>query len=62
MRLLELQEDHLEVTKIKQNILEKRKNMEGILYYQSFLYIPKIICSEMISRYHNNLLASHFGI
>ena len=33
-----------------------------MLYYQGLLYVPKIIRTELISRYHNNLLVSHFGI
>ncbi len=33
-----------------------------MLYYQGFPYVPKIIRSELISRYHNNPLVGHFGI
>ena len=33
-----------------------------MLHYQGFIYISEIIQIELISRYHGNLLASHFGI
>ncbi len=33
-----------------------------MLHYQGLLYVPKVICSELISRHHNDPLAGHFGI
>lgn len=36
--------------------------MEGIVYYQSFLYAPEIIHFEIISLNYNDLLACHFAI
>ncbi len=33
-----------------------------MLHYQSFLYIPKVIYLELISRHHDNPLVGHFGI
>lgn len=33
-----------------------------MLYYQDLLYILKIVCPKLISRYHNNLLLSHSQI
>ena len=36
--------------------------MDGILYYQGLLYVPKIIRSKLISKHHDNFLAGHFGI
>ena len=33
-----------------------------MLYYQGLLYVPEIIQTELISRYHNNSLADYFGI
>ncbi len=38
------------------------KDIEQVFHYQGFPYVLKVICSELISRYHDNLLASHFGI
>ena len=37
-------------------------NIDGVLHYQSLLYVPEIIRTELISRHHNDPLASHFGI
>ena len=36
--------------------------MEEVFYYQALPYVSKVICPELISRYYNNLLASHLGI
>lgn len=33
-----------------------------MLNYKDFLYIPKVICSELISRYYDDLLANYFKI
>ncbi len=33
-----------------------------MLYYQGLLYIPKIICLKLISRYHNDSLVGYFEI
>ncbi len=33
-----------------------------MLHYQGLPYIPKVICSELISRHHDDPLAGHFGI
>ncbi len=33
-----------------------------MFYYQGIPYVPKVICSELISRHYNNPLAGHFGI
>ncbi len=38
------------------------KDIEQALHYQGLSYVPKVIRSELISRYHNNPLAGHFGI
>lgn len=35
---------------------------ENILYYQDFLYMPKILCSKIIYYQYNNPLAEYFGI
>ena len=37
-------------------------NIDGVLHYQGFLYVPEIIRTELISRHHEDLLAGHFGI
>ena len=64
IRLFELQDDDKEAKKLRseQVLLGDWKDIEQILYYQSFLYIPNVIYSELISRHHDNLLTNHFGI
>lgn len=57
-----LQKRDLEIRKLKKNLLEDWKDIEGILYYQSLSYISKIILSKIISCYYDDLLASYFKI
>ncbi len=38
------------------------ENADGVLCHQGLLYVPKIVTIELISKYHDDLLASHFGI
>ncbi len=38
------------------------KNTDEVLYNQGLSFILKILKIELISRYHDDLLASHFGI
>ena len=38
------------------------QDIKGILHYQSLFYVPEIICTKLISRYYNDLLAGHFSI
>ncbi len=57
MRLLELQDNNKEVKKQRsKRLLEGLKDIEGMLYYQSFPYISKVICSKLINKYHDNPL------
>ena len=61
--LPKLQEEDQAATKIRQpGLKEGRTEFEGLLHYQSLLYLPEIIITEIISRYHNNPLEGHFGI
>ncbi len=63
MRLPELQDDDKKAIKLRsEGLSEGWENIEQVLNYHCFLYIPKIIHSELISRYHNNALVGHFGI
>ncbi len=64
MRLPELQDDDKEAKKLRseQVLPENWEDIEQVLYYQDLPYVPKVICSELISRHHDNLLAGHFGI
>ena len=62
LRLYKLQAKNKQARKIMAEHSESWNNINGTLYQQSLSYIPEIIWIELISRYHNNLLASHFGI
>lgn len=61
-KLLKLQEKTVKAQKIRVNKYKVLKDFEGILYYQSLIYIPKLIKIELISRYHDNLLVGHYSI
>ena len=63
MRLPKLKNNDKEAKKLRSEGLPKDwEDIEQVLYFQGFPYVPKVICSELISRHHDNLLASHFGI
>ena len=51
LRLQELQETNA-----------KAQEVNGMLQHQGLLFVPKIIWMELISRHHDDLLASHFNI
>ncbi len=38
------------------------EDIEQVLYYQGFPYVPKVIRLKLISRHHDDPLAGHFGI
>lgn len=60
MGLPKLHQDDLEVAKLKIDLPENWKDIESILHYQALFYILKIICSKIICRQHNYLLADYF--
>lgn len=63
MRLPELQNNNKETKKLRSKELsEGWENIKEVFYYQSFLYVPKIIHLELINKYHDNLLIGHFSI
>ncbi len=63
MKLPKLQDDDKETKKLRlKRLQEDWKNILEVLHYQDLLYIPKVICSELISRYYNNPLIGRFGI
>ncbi len=63
MRLSELQDDDKEAMKLRlEGLSEGWEDIEQVLHYQSLPYVPKVIRSELISKYHNDPLAGHFGI
>ena len=64
MRLLKLQDDDQEAKELRseQILPERWENIKQVLYYQGLSYVSEVIRLVLISRHHNNLLASHFGI
>lgn len=63
MKLFELQNDDKKAKKLRsEELLEGRKDIEQIFYYQGLMYVPKVIRSELISPHHNDPLTSHFVI
>ncbi len=63
MRLPKLQDNDKKAKKLRlEGLLKGWKDIEEVLYYQGHLYVPKVICSELINKYHNNLLVGHFSI
>lgn len=45
-----------------EGLSKDRKDIEEVVHYQDFLYILKVIHSELISKDHNNLIAGYFSI
>ena len=64
LRLQKLQDedDQARKVRIEQPGNANWQDVEGVLHHQSLSYVPEIIRTELISRHHNNLLVSHFGI
>ena len=66
LKLAELQESDAKAQKIRPKELEKNLdkyvNVNSMLYYQGLPFLPQIIQTELIGRYHNDSLASYFGI
>ena len=63
LHLQELQEQDEFAWKTRtEEIRDGWENVKGVFWYQSLLYVPEIIRSEVISCHHNNLLEKHFGI
>ena len=62
LRLHELQTEDKQARKTKTEHSEGWDNIDRVLHYQGLSYIPEIIRTKLISRHHDNLLASHFSI
>ena len=62
LRLQKLQAEDEQARKTRARHSEGWNNINRTFHYQSLLYIPEIIRTELISRHHDNLLASHFCI
>ena len=63
IRFLKLQDDNKKTKKLRlEKLSEGLKEIEMVFHYQGFLYVPKIIYSELISKHHSNPVLGHFGI
>lgn len=62
LRLPEMQESKSETREFAKNLPEDLADVEGLPYHQNLLYVPKIGCSKIISRQHDDPLVGHFGI
>ncbi len=63
LRLPELQAKDQEARKIReQGLTEGCEEIEEVLQHQDLPYVPKIVRTKLISRYHDDPLAGHFGI
>ena len=62
LKLSKLQESDKEAQKIRAEGLDGYEDINRVLHYQRLLYVPKAICIELISQYHNDLLVGPFGI
>ena len=45
-----------------EQLVKNWQDIDGVLHYQGLLYVPEIIRTKFISRYHDNLFVGHFGI
>ena len=64
LQLSKLQEKDEEAKHLRGSagLLEDWEDVEGVLQYRGLPYVPEIICSEVISCHHDDLLVKHFGI
>ena len=63
LRLVELHAENSQARKIRVEKLGKNwEDSDGILHHQGLPYVPKIIRTELISKNHDDPLASYFDI
>ncbi len=64
MGLPELQNDDKEAIKLRsEGPPEGWEDIEQVLHYQGLPYVPKVICSELINRHHNDpVLLTNTGL
>ena len=62
LRLAKLQELDAEAQKIRAEGLDRYEDVDKVLHHQGLPFVPEIIQTKLISRYHNNPLAGHFRI
>lgn len=57
-----MQEDNPKTRELRKYPAESLEDIEDIFHHQGFLYVSNIVYFEIMSRYYDDLLASHFGI
>ncbi len=63
MGLLELQDNDKEAMKLRsKGLSEGWEDIGQVLHHLGLSYVPKVICSELISRHHDNPLIGHCGM
>ena len=63
LQLPELQDEYEEAKVLRAaGLPENWEEVEGVLQYRGLPYVPEIICSEVISRHHNDPFVRYFGI
>ena len=62
LRLQELQETNSKTQELRQQKANGYEKIDNIFHHQGLPFIPKAIQTKLISRHHDNRLASHFGI
>ena len=62
LRLHELQIKNKQARKAQAEYSKDWNNIDGVLHHQGLPYVPEVIQTKFISRYHDNPLAGHFGI
>ena len=63
LRLSELEESDDGARKIRaEGLKNNNEEVDGILHHQGLPFVPKAIRIELISQYHDDPLAGHFGI
>ena len=63
LRLQELQSEDEQARKLRaEQPVKDWQDIKGVLHHQGLPYVPEIIRTKLISRYHDDPLAGHFGI
>ena len=63
MKLPELQDNNNEIQKLRsKKLLKDWKKIKEVLNYEGSSYVPKVICSKLISKHYNNLFIGYYGI
>lgn len=62
MRAENLQAEKIRLEKLGTELKENKEEIKRVLNYQSLQYVLPIICTELISWHHDDLLVGHFKI